>query len=412
MQHGPGQNARRGNGARNDAVRTDVCARAHGAIEEPLASDVVEAPAHIDFSPPSVRMSKSLSSAPGCSNEPSVASVQVRDSASSTGGAHSARGSDATLEPTIQELLHENATLKEAFSEANRRLARLEEEKSRFFDEGVFDLVNSVCGQSGSTRSYGDLVARLRGLAGFEPSPKMSLQLPLSPTRSENLGKENAKLRRELARATELGETLEQQQRAVEDRAHALEQERAFLADRLTQCATTVGTIGNLQAIIDGGTGATVADSAALASSTLDAIGVIDLDIRHECESTNRVLCGPVVAGNAAGVPNENWSPRCRLEAAAAAEAEEERALLGQAGAEALERQICDTEDHVQTPLDQNSNLETCLGQAAIDNMTAECARCPVDDMSGVAPESADSGSLSSHARVVELDIHDIEEAW
>ena len=50
------------------------------------------------------------------------------------------------------------------------------------------------------------------------------------------LSGENAELRRELLRASELGEALESQQRAAEERMHKLEEERAWLTQRLAQC--------------------------------------------------------------------------------------------------------------------------------------------------------------------------------
>jgi len=55
--------------------------------------------------------------------------------------------SENTVAPTIDRLVHENKTLKEVVLEANRRLTRLEDEKWHFINEGVFDLVNSICGR-------------------------------------------------------------------------------------------------------------------------------------------------------------------------------------------------------------------------------------------------------------------------
>lgn len=55
--------------------------------------------------------------------------------------------SDNSIAPTIDRLVHENKTLKEVVLDANRRLTRLEDEKWHFLNEGVFDLVNSICGR-------------------------------------------------------------------------------------------------------------------------------------------------------------------------------------------------------------------------------------------------------------------------
>lgn len=51
---------------------------------------------------------------------------------------------DENLDPALHRLIHENETLKEAVLDNNRRLARLEDEKWHFLNEGIFDLMNSV----------------------------------------------------------------------------------------------------------------------------------------------------------------------------------------------------------------------------------------------------------------------------
>lgn len=164
----------------------------------------------------------------------------------STGGA-------PTEDAVVQRLLQENASMA-------KRLARIEDEKSQFFDEGIFDLVNSVCGQSGSTGSYDDLVARFRRQWPMRPSPDaseahspiasnlmgpilasssdISLSLGASCRNGEDqraveLSGENAELRRELEQASRVSEALEWQQRAAEDRTHDLEEERLQLVERL-----------------------------------------------------------------------------------------------------------------------------------------------------------------------------------
>merc|ERR1719215_61769 len=47
--------------------------------------------------------------------------------------------------------MQENVSLREALAAASRKLTKLEDEQQCFFDEGVFDLVNSMCGRSGKS---------------------------------------------------------------------------------------------------------------------------------------------------------------------------------------------------------------------------------------------------------------------
>lgn len=180
----------------------------------------------------------------------------------STGGA-------STDDAIVQQLLQENASLRDAFSEASRRLARIEDDKSRFFDEGIFDLVNSVCGQSGSTGSCDDLVSRFRRQWPNRPSadaseahtPVGSMMGPILSSSSDismslgagrscddqraaELSGENAELRRELEQASKVSEALEWQQRAAEERTHDLEEERLHLVERL-RCHAKVATSGS-----------------------------------------------------------------------------------------------------------------------------------------------------------------------
>jgi len=133
-----------------------------------------------------------------------------------------------------------------------------------FIDEGVFDLVNSVCGQSvggqnGGLRLNGRTVVRqllpdadpCEALATMSPvpaTPAVAMSpLLLSPEsavasrtrrleeerRSAELSGENEQLRRELARSSEVGEALQQQHQVAEDRMFALEHERVWLTERL-----------------------------------------------------------------------------------------------------------------------------------------------------------------------------------
>lgn len=203
---------------------------------------------------------------------PSLPSVLLGGSVSPVSGF---AGTNVTPEKDtdVQRLMLENATLREAYSDANRRLAELEEEKNRFFDEGIYDVVNSVCGQSsvypkGGSRSSSMSVSLPVGnpaLGGGrlsldsvhsvasvieQVSPTAvdpSGPVQLSPAwaaaaearraeeerRSAELVRENAQLRRELTRHGEVGEVTEHQLQAAEDRMHELEQEAGMLRKRI-----------------------------------------------------------------------------------------------------------------------------------------------------------------------------------
>jgi len=63
------------------------------------------------------------------------------------------------LVPAIERLAVENAALRQSVALANERLSQLEEEKQRFLDETVFDLVNSVCGKTRISRRMSDCAA-------------------------------------------------------------------------------------------------------------------------------------------------------------------------------------------------------------------------------------------------------------
>jgi len=183
---------------------------------------------------------------------------------------------DPSLAPLVEKLMQENATLREDFNEQQRRLAKLEDEKWGFPHEGIYDLVNamSVAGtQSGTPnlRNYEELLSRLsNGTTAVSatrtptsPQGTSFLDTPATPgkscttgspisrreeedRRSAELNDENMRLRRELARASEVGEALEQQHRAAEDRAHALEQERAWLRERLEGIEATSFTSASM----------------------------------------------------------------------------------------------------------------------------------------------------------------------
>jgi len=252
-----------------------------------------------DLSPsiPSVLMGNALS--PGLGELPSLP-IEV-------GG--TTIPADSALAPTIQRLVCENATLREAFDDANKRLSRLEEEKLRFLDEGVFDLVNSVCGHTGGSATGGPDVWNSESAVTMSPQ-----QLALSPNsalaarvrrsaeerRSVELSGENEELRRELARASELGEALEQQQQAAEDRMHSLEQEQAWLAERFRRVATGSMDPDEAGDPAISGIGLVRLRSDASAGSCGSAFGMLppaaatdnaaELDVRQQLEDMNRTL--------------------------------------------------------------------------------------------------------------------------
>ncbi|CAK0810763.1 unnamed protein product, partial [Prorocentrum cordatum] len=163
-------------------------------------------------------------------------------------GALTAEGQDAggLMNPMIQRLALENALLREQFNDAHARLQRLEDEKSRWMDEGVFDLANTLCHSS-----VVDLRGSARQASLSDPSPELPspLLLDLSPVsalstklrrgveqkRSSELMRENEELRQELAEASTMGETLETQQKQAEERMLQLEQEQAWLIERFAE---------------------------------------------------------------------------------------------------------------------------------------------------------------------------------
>jgi hypothetical protein len=185
--------------------------------------------------------------------------------------AHISSDTAKELVATLHKLVHENATLHDLVQDATRRLQQLEEDKSRFFDEDVFTILNSLCNSSSGEPDANsqNLLAHLQGLGDPNLRPNIPLQLGLpwedgagktadASARATTLREENAKLRRELSAASEQHERLEQQKRDAEDREHRLEQERLKLADTLTQCMASVSA-GNSQRAeqpLDGGTGA------------------------------------------------------------------------------------------------------------------------------------------------------------
>lgn len=47
----------------------------------------------------------------------------------------------------MRQLMLENQALREAFGDTQKRLMELEDERQCFLDEGVYDVVNSICGR-------------------------------------------------------------------------------------------------------------------------------------------------------------------------------------------------------------------------------------------------------------------------
>lgn len=148
-----------------------------------------------------------------------------------------------TLVSASQSLEAENTELKKSYRDATAHLARLENEKRRFFDGAVVDFVHDVRERHGFVpRSNDDLTAQLRAMPGTDWAvPACRLQypavLPDEPQRSRSLGDENSELRRQLDLASRAGEALEREHRATEDRTYTLEREQARLRGQLSAVA-------------------------------------------------------------------------------------------------------------------------------------------------------------------------------
>jgi len=187
-------------------------------------------------------------------------------------------GGSSTTDERMRQLVLENQALREAFGDTQKRLIELEDERQCFLDEGVYDIVNSICGQTGlspksgvtglmgdadndsaSTKRTGeastvtyhigssDPSAELLGLMGSPLSPlslaQMAARKSEQDLRSAELSGENEKLRRELERTTKILEVLEQQKHLAEDKMLALEQEHAVLVRKLAEMQATGGHV-------------------------------------------------------------------------------------------------------------------------------------------------------------------------
>lgn len=283
------------------------------------------------------------------------------------------------LAPTLEQLVQENATLREAFSETNKRLLRLEDERSRFFDEGIFDIVNAVCVQSDSTGSCDDVVSRFRnfsalstrlphnlsgashrnetmdiGIAGegsppVSPGSVSSTQVRyFEEKRSAELSSQNAELRAELAKAGEVGESLELQQRAAEDRTHVLEQERARLMERLRECTASID-------------GTSLVDATEIGSSEKTALKAEEADLRKRLEAAieaekahNLETCERLDRYQA-----EFNSAQSRMEDELSRQRDESDRIISDLDSQTqeLERKLRDSEEQARSLADENARL-------------------------------------------------------
>lgn len=175
----------------------------------------------------------------------------------------------STADERMRQLKLENQALREAFGDTQKRLMELEDERQCFLDEGVYDVVNSICGQTGlsprenakclmgsaenhqKTGSGGTVTYHIGStdLPAEHPLTFCGSPVATSPMsvaqilqrrseqdlRSAELSGENDKLRRELERTSKILEVLEQQKHQAEDKMMALEQEHTALLRRLAE---------------------------------------------------------------------------------------------------------------------------------------------------------------------------------
>lgn len=137
----------------------------------------------------------------------------------------------STADERMRQLKLENQALREAFGDTQKRLMELEDERQSFLDEGVYDVVNSICGQTGL--SPRDAKCLMGDVENKKTSGGGTVTYHIG--RSAELSGENDKLRRELERTTKILEVLEQQKHQAEDKMMALEQEHTALLRRLAE---------------------------------------------------------------------------------------------------------------------------------------------------------------------------------
>lgn len=353
------------------------------AEDGPWASNVVEEIQLSDCSPsfPSV-----LLCSPSQFSEPNAAALLLE-----------AANTDNALAPTLQRLIQENESLREAFSDASQRLSQLEDEKLRLLDEGVFDLVNSVCGKP--TVDIGRAIAG-QGMSVVAMSPEKAVTTELrraeEETRSAQLSGENEELRQELVRTARMGEALERQQQVAEDRMHALEQEKVWLAERSARLAHDgEASPSTGSSAVDAGTGAGV--GSLRGGLALRTVAPSDITVASVLEDVNRALRVELAdagrrhdelvvrsqrdAVTAAGLEQEGSKEQLRLhevvaaahEEATAAELERQRSeqtwasertqVISNLGgeAEALQRKLRDSEARAQALAEENARLQAAL---------------------------------------------------
>lgn len=203
----------------------------------------------------------------------------------------------SAADPIVQRLVQENTALREAWHETTSRILRLEDEQRGFFDEGVFDLVNAVCnqqsgrsGQQSGRSGSGPVLAPTSGqqppiVHALSPEAGAARSRTTELERSAKLSGENEELRLELARASEVGETLERQQQVAEERMLALEQERAWLIDQLGRLTAEQG---------ENGTGPlTPYGNGRLAAASMTPehrMASTEQEVRRQLEDMNRLL--------------------------------------------------------------------------------------------------------------------------
>lgn len=343
----------------------------------------------------------------------------------------------------LKKLVAENTALREAWNDANKRISRLEDEKMRFFDEGIYDLVNAVCGQK-----PGEPLRR-RTFEQLQSSPT-SLQSPppatmLSPTslqsarsrrqeaekRSAELCGENEELRRELARASEVGEALERQQQQAEDRMHALEQERAWLAERLMRLGAGPGTLASPVL-----TTAAAGPSPALLSPGSPAappLGPVspDVSVRQCLEELLRIQSQPGLQGTES-VNSSECQGRLEAENLAIAECRAEKAKVEELNrqreesirlisdldgqTQALEKKLRDYEARTQSLEEENARLQAALRSFPAAELSAEAepGTSPVrSQREHEGPSVAGALQLGeSDSAPSALEPCDLEEAW
>jgi len=183
---------------------------------------------------------------------------------SGTGGTVNAP--DNPFVPLVQRLLNDQSMLRESFEDTKRRLCLLED--TRHVTEGrgrplsTREEAHSVDAEAHSLEKPwlplqahdSDATVSLAQLhtgqatspaAAMSPASALAAAVRRSEEdrRSAELSGENELLRQELAEASVLSEALEQQQQAADDRMRLLEQEHAWLAERLAQLSTEPGSV-------------------------------------------------------------------------------------------------------------------------------------------------------------------------